>query len=735
MTQFDPYLKWLGIRDPLRPPHHYRLLGIDPFESDPDVIKSAANRQINFVSSFVGGEHSAQATELVERLKYVANVLLNAQKKQLYDDALRPFIAQLNQAASQSGIAGTPQQTNPDQQHPGQAAHPQPVHQQTASPVVTANKPHSPGIQSRPTQKKKDRGLMTAIGVITGGIAAVATAALIIKSGWLANIDGNGDPAETVARNDENGSPGTGESRGSTALPDENKIAEANDHVNRFDGASDSDHGNGHANDDPGDNLLNPAGHANSGNSNSGNAESEPDGESGNSSGGFFESGSNTGEFTLDQPAPDGQLTFGDGTGPDATTGNDPNQPEIEPVRKPVPTDAELTLARELVSDLFSEVYDRATPEDRRTTLLRKMLKDVENSTEVANVFTLLSETATIASESGQPELCHNAMEELNLRFEIDYFELTESLFIGMQKRINAPEQLLELSSALTTMSLKGLTDGQYEYAKTMSDAGVTIAKKINPATLRFTEQLKDEIAEARKIADKGLKAASGLEASPDDKKSNESLGDFLCLIKNDHKAGCEHWLKSGDKELVLIARAELEAESGLHDKLKIAADAWYAAAEITKDEFRRNRMLARASTLYSDALSGLPGLTKEFAQNRVDEIETFLMDAPTASAFANTPSNLTTKNALTFLWVIQVDGGGSFDVRFNAGKALIRRSGKTANLDYSENNQMFLVSLAPREDSTLMFRIRAVNKIDYKKVDHTTGATSEWGGGGRRGR
>jgi len=24
---FDPYLKWLGIRDKDQPPHHYRLLG------------------------------------------------------------------------------------------------------------------------------------------------------------------------------------------------------------------------------------------------------------------------------------------------------------------------------------------------------------------------------------------------------------------------------------------------------------------------------------------------------------------------------------------------------------------------------------------------------------------------------------------------------------------------------------------------------------------------------------
>jgi hypothetical protein len=32
-TQFDPYRKWLGIAPADQPPNHYRLLGLDLFES------------------------------------------------------------------------------------------------------------------------------------------------------------------------------------------------------------------------------------------------------------------------------------------------------------------------------------------------------------------------------------------------------------------------------------------------------------------------------------------------------------------------------------------------------------------------------------------------------------------------------------------------------------------------------------------------------------------------------
>ena len=46
---FDPYHKWFGIAPKDKPPNHYRLLAIDRFESDPEVIDAAANRQMAYL--------------------------------------------------------------------------------------------------------------------------------------------------------------------------------------------------------------------------------------------------------------------------------------------------------------------------------------------------------------------------------------------------------------------------------------------------------------------------------------------------------------------------------------------------------------------------------------------------------------------------------------------------------------------------------------------------------------
>ena len=64
MTPFDPYHKWLGIPPEQQPASYYRLLGIAEYESDLDVIESAAERQMIYLRTFQTGPNY----ELAERL-------------------------------------------------------------------------------------------------------------------------------------------------------------------------------------------------------------------------------------------------------------------------------------------------------------------------------------------------------------------------------------------------------------------------------------------------------------------------------------------------------------------------------------------------------------------------------------------------------------------------------------------------------------------------------------------
>lgn len=87
--EFDPYLQWLSIRDPQRPPNHYRLLGVELFEEDPVVLTHAADRQMSYVRKFQAGKRSAESQQLLNEIAAAKVCLLQPQKKAAYDAKLK----------------------------------------------------------------------------------------------------------------------------------------------------------------------------------------------------------------------------------------------------------------------------------------------------------------------------------------------------------------------------------------------------------------------------------------------------------------------------------------------------------------------------------------------------------------------------------------------------------------------------------------------------------------------
>jgi hypothetical protein len=86
---FDPYRQWLGIKDPARPPNHYRLLGVELFESDTALLSCAADRQMGEVDRHRTGPYAAQARQLLGELQAARQCLLHPQRKAEYDAWLR----------------------------------------------------------------------------------------------------------------------------------------------------------------------------------------------------------------------------------------------------------------------------------------------------------------------------------------------------------------------------------------------------------------------------------------------------------------------------------------------------------------------------------------------------------------------------------------------------------------------------------------------------------------------
>jgi len=87
--RFDPYHRWLGIPPKDQPPNHYRLLGLQLFEADADVIESAADQRMAHLRTFQTGKHSPLSQKLLNEVAAAKLCLFSPQKRAAYDELLR----------------------------------------------------------------------------------------------------------------------------------------------------------------------------------------------------------------------------------------------------------------------------------------------------------------------------------------------------------------------------------------------------------------------------------------------------------------------------------------------------------------------------------------------------------------------------------------------------------------------------------------------------------------------
>ena len=197
MSNFDPYLKWLGIRENSKPINHYRLLGLDLFEDDVDVIAMAADRQMAHIRTYQGGPNGDLSQQILNELARARRCLLMPDKKREYDGELR-----LAQRPS-IPMAAVPPAIPPELCYPN----PEAAHEATITVVAPAVIPGSrdmrsgvpisgedadaidiqAGTQSLADAKKKEFKKLLVMGLawLSGGVAAVGVGAALLSSGVL----------------------------------------------------------------------------------------------------------------------------------------------------------------------------------------------------------------------------------------------------------------------------------------------------------------------------------------------------------------------------------------------------------------------------------------------------------------------------------------------------------------------------------------------------------------------
>jgi hypothetical protein len=148
---FDPYHRWLGIPPKDQPANHYRLLAIEVFEADPEVIRDAAEQRIAHVRTYQLGQYSELSQRILNELATAKACLLNPATKAAYDESLRARQGGATGAASSPAAkpAGKPPAAPPPSDRPAAksaVATPRPPR-----PAPTPSRPAKPAAPAAPT--------------------------------------------------------------------------------------------------------------------------------------------------------------------------------------------------------------------------------------------------------------------------------------------------------------------------------------------------------------------------------------------------------------------------------------------------------------------------------------------------------------------------------------------------------------------------------------------------------
>lgn len=117
------YHLWLGITPALQPPTHYRLLGLDPFETSVAVIEAGADRQSGYLREVAVGKQRKQSQSLLNEVSAARRCLLDPEKRKAYDEQLRAEAEKASEPTEQ--IAEPEQQAESPQPQPAVASAPE----------------------------------------------------------------------------------------------------------------------------------------------------------------------------------------------------------------------------------------------------------------------------------------------------------------------------------------------------------------------------------------------------------------------------------------------------------------------------------------------------------------------------------------------------------------------------------------------------------------------------------
>ena len=557
-ADFNPYHKWLGISGATKTPDHYRLLGIESFESDADVIASAADRQMAHLRKYQSGPHAALSQQLLNEIATAKVCLLNNEKKQTYDAALQ----------------GDEEQTHP-----------------VASPAVP-----SPTIQVRTDDStRRVRAKKSSYRAIVL-LCTVAILAGAFGIGWHFT---NKDPIDTT-----------------DDITNLKPVVEASGATNRE--VSDSDHRQepqaSALADSSTDNSaekttvrnrprpMSPAEYAQKSGTESGELPNR-----------------NTGEKPRAGIVPSTAATVEEFHLPsNVASATTQTRNEELPKRSAIPSRAELATGKKRLGELMKKA-GRTRPATAAAIIPFLDHEDVNDDKCLR--YATLQLILDTAIRNGNVDVALETAKRLVANFSVDKHAVQSETLSELIRSVRKdPIGRARLLSAMHTEMWNSLRISDYPSANLLAAKILVAAKNSrDKETIKWARGLPDILKQKQVQFDELATAKSTIEKDPDHPESNHAVGRYLCFCVNDFENGIALLAKGPDGLLRSLARQELSRQPP-PQRLKLADKWWNYAASQSPETSRHIR--SHAVQHYSKIVTKLPLAERALLLERIAENE-----------------------------------------------------------------------------------------------------------------
>jgi len=672
---FDPYRVWLGIPAGERPPNHYRLLGVGLFESDPEVISSAADRQMAHVRTFQGGQRSDLSQRILNELSAAMICLIDPARRAEYDAAL------------QARLAATGPPPGPP---PGPPTPPPGI----TAPPVELKAPIVAGVRLSDSNVQVDAPVPTAraVAVPVGTTAATAPAAVAV--GQTMATDG-AQPAAIVRSSGRSvtrrrrSSPtgmyaalggaaalvllvlifvmtmgGGDESPGETQKPAANPPPQSPANAARNGTKSASPAAM------PGKTIRQPSGGEQAGASGAAKTSAsarDPIGLAGDGPAKAPAADSTTARVgdtpkppdTLprepapgvksDPPKPDpsasdpgATVARTDDPQPLPPTPSPPMPPAPTPAqpaatvdwskfpfvessaKKPsLPPSAELAAERNRLRRLYRDEFAKARDDATRTELAKRLVTmALETKDNPTARYVILQEARELTVELNNPTAHDEIVAEMAALFDVSATEMKTDGAIKFLRIATDAEQLGQLAANLEAYYTQALAERRYDVAeRALRTARLAARKAKDLPTATRLDALAGQLETQSKLYTAAVRAAVRLAEDPSDPAANLLMGRYQCFAAGDWKLGLTLLAKGSDEDLKQLSQRDLASPQEAARRM-VLGDDWAALARRlggTKTPLAAPTQ--RALHWYRMCIEQLDGLDRVRVQQQIDEL------------------------------------------------------------------------------------------------------------------